>query len=126
MRAINVNVDKRKDDIMTAKTKTERTIETLTCGLSQSIYHRELYELGNLKIKLELNTENFEDQCYANAYVLDGLKWSLIYTIPYPEMKTPRDIFYKMAYRDGKGYKAVKEFENDVQRLKKYVKEILG
>ena len=110
---------------MTTKTKTERTIETLTCGLSQSIYHRELYELGNQKIKLELNTENYGQQCYARAYALDGVEWKLIYTIPYPEMKTPRDIFHKLSYRDKNAYKAVKEFETDVQRLKKYVKEIL-
>ena len=66
---------------MTAKTKTERTIEKVTCGLSQSIYHRELYEIGNQKIKLELNTENYEQQCYARAYALDGVEWKLIYTI---------------------------------------------
>ena len=111
---------------MTAKTKTERTIEKVTCSLSQSIYHRELYEIGNQKIKLELNTENYEQQCYANAYLLDGLKWNLIYTIPYPEMKTPRDIFHKLPFRDKDAYKAEKEFETDVQRLKKYIRELLG
>ena len=41
-------------------------------------------------------------------------------------MKTPRDIFHKLPYRDKNAYKAEKEFETDVQRLKKYIRELLG
>ncbi len=108
------------------KTTTEKTIEIVTYGGHQSIYHRELYEFKNLKIKLELNSEDYARQCYARAYVLDGLEWKLIYSIPYPEMKTPRDIYYMPQYRDKKAANAGKEFTADVQRLKKYISEILG
>ena len=108
------------------KAKTERMIEMITYGGHQSIYHRELYELGNVKIKLELNSENYERQCYARAYALEGLEWKLIYSIPYTEMKTQRDIYYKLQYRDKKAANAGREFTLDVQRLKKYVKELLS
>lgn len=107
-------------------TKKEKTIEIVTYGGHQSIYHRELYEFKNLKIKLELNSENYTAQCYARAYVLDGLEWKLIYSIPYPEMKTKRNIYYMHEYQDSKAANAGKEFTADVQRLKKYIQEILG
>ena len=109
-----------------AKAKTEKTIEVVTYGGHQSIYHRELYELGNVKIKLELNSEDFARQCYARAYALDGLEWKLIYSIPYPEMKTNRSIYYMPQYNNKKAVNAGIEFLSDVQRLKKYVREILS
>lgn len=108
------------------KATTEKTIEITTYGGHQSIYHREFYEFKNLKIKLELNTEKYAPQCYAKAYVLDGLEWNLIYSIPYPEMKTQRDIYYMPQYRDSKAVNAGKEFTADVKRLKKYIQELLG
>ena len=108
---------------MTAKTKTERTIESIVYEGSQSINRREIYELGDLKIKLELKSDTFDIQSYANAYALDGLEWKVIYSIPYSLMKTPIKLHIKYENRINN---AEKEFETDVQRLKKYIREILG
>lgn len=107
------------------KTKTEETIESIMYSGHQSISRREIYMLGKIKIKLELKSDSYEQQCYARAYALDGLEWKVIYSIPYSQMKTRNGLIYAFDYRNGNEEKAKKEFETDVQRLKKYVQQIL-
>jgi len=51
-------------------------------------------------------------------------KWELIYSIPYSEMNTPKGLCYHVTYRSNAAA-AEKEFKSDIDRLKKYVKEIL-
>lgn len=106
--------------------KAEKTIESIMYAGSQSINRREIYMLGKTKIKLELKSDSYKVQCYARAYALDGLEWKLIYSIPYSQMNTESELIYKIAYRNGNEEKAKNEFESDVQRLKKYIREILG
>lgn len=109
---------------MVTKAK-EKTIEKITYkNDGQSIRHREIYEYKNLKIKLELESDSYDIQCYARASVLDGLKWNIIYTIPHAEMKTEKGLAYKIPYRNN-GSAAESEFKDDVERLKKYIREIL-
>lgn len=107
-------------------TQTENTIESIMYAGSQSISRREIYMLGKTKIKLELKSDSYEMQCYARGYALDGLEWKLIYSIPYTQMQTRNGLVYAVPYRNGNEEKAKKEFESDVQRLKKYIREILG
>lgn len=109
---------------MTAKA--EKTIESIMYAGSQSISRREIYMLGKTKIKLELKSDSYDMQCYAKAYALDGLEWKLIYSIPYSQMKTGAKLIYAVPYRNGNEEKAKNEFESDVQRLKKHIREILG
>lgn len=109
---------------MAAKTK-NITIEKITFKIDhQSIGHREIYNYKDLRIKLELESDDYEAQCYARAYVLDGLQWSLIYTIPHSLMKTRAGLICAVAYRNNAAA-AEPEFKADVERLKKYIAEIL-
>ncbi len=108
------------------KLKNGKTIESIMYAGSQSISRREIYMLGNFKIKLELKSDAFECQCYARAYALDGLEWKLIHSIPYSKMKTKPGLIYATPYRNGNENLAKGEFEFDVQILKDCIKEILG
>ena len=102
----------------------ETTIEKITYKGSQSINFREIYKLEEKRIKLELKSDSYDMQCYARAYILKDEKWELIYLIPYSEMSTPNGLSHHITYRH-KTSTAEVEFKTDVQRLKKYIEEIL-
>ncbi len=106
-----------------SKTK-ETTIEKITYKGSQSISFREIYKLNEKRIKLEIKSDSYDQQCYARAYILKDEKWELIYSIPYSEMITPKGLCYHVTYRNN-AMAAEKEFKSDIDRLKKYVGEIL-
>jgi len=108
---------------MSQKTK-KITIEKITYKGSQSINFREIYKLEEKRIKLEIKSDSYDQQCYARAYILKDEKWELIYSIPYAEMKTPKGLCYHVTYRHNASA-AEAEFKADIQRLKKYVEEIL-
>lgn len=110
----------------TIKKSAEKIIEDITYSSShQSISRRVIYEYKNLKIKLELQSDGYKRQCYARASALDGLEWKLIYFIPHSEMKTPEGLCYYVPYRDDNAQHAKKEFDRDIERLKKYITTIL-
>lgn len=102
----------------------ETTIEKITYKGTQSINFREIYKLAEKKIKLGIKSDSYDMQCYARAYILKDEKWELIYSIPYSEMNTPKGLCYHITYRHSTN-SAEKEFKADVDRLKKYIKEIL-
>lgn len=102
-----------------------KTIEKITFNSnSQSITYREIYEYKEMKIKIEIKSDSFKQQCYAIASVLDGLKWNVIYTIPQSLMNTRDSIAYYNEYRNNASA-AEKEFFSDIKRLKQYISEIL-
>jgi len=102
----------------------ETTIEKITYKGSQSISFREIYKLDEKRIKLEIKSDSYDQQCYARAYLLKDEKWEQIYSIPYSEMNTPKGLCYHVTYRSKAGA-AEAEFKVDVQRLKKYIETIL-
>jgi len=102
----------------------ETTIEKITYKGSQSISFREIYKLDEKRIKLEIKSDSYDQQCYARAYILKDEKWELVYSIPYSEMNTPKGLCYHVTYRSNAAA-TEKEFKTDIDRLKKYVKEIL-
>jgi len=102
----------------------ETTIEKITYKGSQSVNFREIYKLEEKRIKLEIKSDSYDQQCYARAYILKDEKWELIYSIPYSEMKTPNGLSHFLEYRNNAKL-AEKEFKVDVERLKKYIEEIL-
>ena len=110
----------------TTKAKAEKIIEDITySSSSQSITRRVIYEHKSFKIKLEVKSDGWINQCYARAYALDGLDWKPIYSIPSKEMKTREGLCYYVPYRDEKAPNAKNEFNRDIERLKKYITEIL-
>ena len=100
------------------------TIEKISYKGSQSINFREIYKLEEKRIKLEIKSDSYDQQCYARAYILNDEKWELIYSIPYAEMNTPKGLCYNVIYKSNV-IAAEKEFKIDIDRLKKYVGEIL-
>jgi len=102
----------------------ETIIEKITYKGSQSINFRKIYKLEEKRIKLELKSDSYDMQCYARAYILKDEKWELIYSIPYSEMNTPNGLSHHITYRH-KASASEGEFKIDIDRLKKYVKEIL-
>ena len=102
----------------------ETTIEKIIYKGTQSINFREIYKLEEKRIKLELKSDSYDMQCYAMAYILKDEKWELIYSIPYSEMNTPNGLSHHVTYRH-KASAAEGEFKIDIDRLKKYIEEIL-
>ena len=102
----------------------ETTIEKITYKGSQSISFREIYKLNEKRIKLEIKSDSYDQQCYARAYILKDEKWEPVYSIPYSAMNTPKGLCYHVTYRSN-AVAAEKEFKTDIDRLKKYVGEIL-
>lgn len=112
--------------VKTTNKTTEKVIEDITYSSSnQSISRRVIYEFKNLKIMLELKSDSYRRQCYARASALDGLEWRLIYSIPHSKMRTPEGLCYCVPYRDEKAPNAKCEFDRDIERLGKYITEIL-
>lgn len=110
----------------TTKHSGEKIIEDITYSSSnQSISRRIIYEFKNYKIMLELKSDSYKKQCYAKASALDGLEWRVIYSIPSFEMITPEGLCYYVPYRDDNAPNAKKEFDRDIERLKKYITKIL-
>jgi len=103
----------------------EVTIEKITyTSSSQSISYREIYKLEDKKIKLEIKSDGYKNQCYAKAYFLKESEWILIYTTPYSLMKTPDNLYYQREYKNNP-QKAEAEFKSDIQELKKQIRTIL-
>ena len=48
----------------------ETTIEKITYKGSQSISFREIYKLDEKRIKLEIKSDSYDQQCYANLKVV--------------------------------------------------------
>lgn len=110
----------------TIKKSEEKIIEDITYSSSnQSISRRIIYEFKNYKIMLKLKSDSYKKQCYAKASALDGLEWRVIYSIPSFEIITPEGLCYYVPYRDDNAQNAKKEFDRDIERLKKYITKIL-
>ena len=103
----------------------ERVIEKITYKMSsQSIGYREIYKFKGYRLKIEICSDSFREQCYARISVLKDLEWSTLYTIPYEEMKTPNELIYGVKYRNNASL-AESEFKQDILRLKDIVNELL-
>ena len=107
-----------------SKKNKEIIIEKITYKGSQSINFREIYKLDEKRIKLEIKSDSYDQQCYARAYLLKDEKWEPIYSIPYSEMNTSKGLCYHVTYRSNASA-AEAEFKSDIERLKKYVDKIL-
>lgn len=107
-----------------AKTQ-ENSIEKI-CYVSsnQSISYREIYQLNDKKIKLEIKSDSYLNQCYAKASVLKEDDWNIIYTIPYSLMVTPEGLSYKSDYKNNPTT-AESNFKKDIEKLKTQTEKIL-
>lgn len=73
-----------------------KMIEVTTWKGSQSVNFRKLAQLGDHKIKIEIQRDSYANQSFARGYVFSVAKmeWSQIYSVPYPQMKTKEGIMY--------------------------------
>lgn len=106
------------------KTK-EELLESITYqSSSQSLSYREIYIQQDKRIKLDIKSDSYRNQCYARAYVLKQDEWSLIYSIPYSLMQTPDSLAYHSEYKNNPKL-AEGKFKSDIQKLKTYIEKIL-
>ncbi|MEI7475317.1 MAG: hypothetical protein WCK67_11140 [bacterium] len=91
---------------------------------SQSISYREIYILQDKKIKIDIKSDSYENQCYAKASVLKNDEWNIIYSIPHSIMKTSNNLAYNLEYRNSPT-SAEKEFKDDIKKLKELTEKIL-
>ena len=106
--------------------KKDKTIESIIYQSSnQSLSYRELYSLNNKKIKLEIKSDSYRNQCFARAYVLKNDEWSQIYSIPYSLMQTPDSLAYHSEYKKNNPKLAEPKFKADIAKLKEYIGKIL-
>lgn len=97
--------------------KERKIIETVISKGSQSLTYRQIYKIKDLKIKIEIKSDSIDFQCYALAYVLDGLKWNLIYSIPYSEMNTPEKLIYKNSLNEAFFYKDRNKLRENIEKI---------
>lgn len=103
----------------------EELLESITyLSSSQSLSHREIYIRQDKKIKLDIKSDSYRNQCYARAYVLKNDEWSLIYSIPYNLMQTPEGLAYHIEYKNNPT-QAKNKFKEDIVRLREYTEKIL-
>ena len=109
-----------------AKTKLqEETIEKICYqSSSQAISYREIYQLSNKKLKLEIKSDSYHSQCYARASVLKDDEWKIIYSVPFSLMQTPEGLAYRNDYKN-KPANAEGIFKEDIQKLKTNTEKIL-
>ncbi|HSA05873.1 MAG TPA: hypothetical protein P5556_01685 [Candidatus Gastranaerophilales bacterium] len=106
------------------KTK-EELLEAITyLSSSQTLSYREICILQDKKIKLDIKSDSYCNQCYARAYVLKNDEWSLIYSIPYSLMLTPDSLAYHSEYKNNPS-QAQDKFKEDIAKLKEYTRKIL-
>ena len=106
------------------KTK-EELLESITYqSSSQSLSYREIYIQQGKRIKLDIKSDSYRNQCYARAYVLKQDEWSLIYSIPYSLMQTPDSLAYHSEYKNNPKLAEAK-FRADVAKLKEFTAKIL-
>jgi hypothetical protein len=106
------------------KTKKELLESIIYQSSSQSLSYREIYILQDKRIKLDIKSDSYRNQCYARAYVLKQDEWSLIYSIPYSLMQTPDSLAYHSEYKNNPKL-AEPKFRSDIAKLKEFTAKIL-
>jgi len=109
-----------------AKTASKQEIIEKICYKSsnQSLSYREIYKLNDKKIKLDIKSDSYHNQCHAKAYVLKNDEWTQIYSIPYSLMQTPEGLIYKNDYKNKPAVAEI-NFKEDIQKLKTQTEKIL-
>lgn len=71
-------------------------IEVKTWKGQQSVHFRKIVKLNTFKVKLEIKRDSYAMQSFAVAHVFDvvTMDWNLLYSIPYPHMKTKEGLMY--------------------------------
>ena len=108
------------------KTASKQEIIEKICYKSsnQSLSYREIYKLNDKKIKLEIKSDSYHNQCYARGYVLKNDEWTQAYSIPYSLMQTPEGLIYKNDYKNKPAVAEI-NFKEDIQKLKTQIEKIL-
>lgn len=106
------------------KTKEELLESIIYQSSSQSLSYREIYILIDKRIKLEIKSDSYRNQCYTRASVLKNDEWSLIYSIPYSLMSTPDSLAYHSEYKNNPKLAEAK-FKDDIEKLKTNLEKIL-
>ncbi len=99
-------------------------IEQKYFSTRQSVSYVEIYKKNDRKIKIEIKSDSYLDQCYARGSVFDGVQWHHVYNIPPSAMSTQK----ALAYLDNMAEapeKAAKYMEKDVAAVIEKTEKIL-
>lgn len=72
----------------TTKKPTLKAIEVKTWKGQQSVHYRQLANLADFKIRIDIKRDSYDMQSHATLSVFRSadLEWKVIYSIPYPQM----------------------------------------
>lgn len=102
--------------------KKETTIQKEISRGSQSIDYLEVVKIGSEKIKINIKSDSYRQQCYARAYTFVNKKWEQVAYIPSSKMKTEEKLFY---HGNGRGEKE-SNFTADRAELIRITKALLS
>jgi len=60
----------------------------------QSYDYVELVKFGIHKLRIQIRSDSYKEQCYAWLERFDGTKWQHLHSIPFSEMNTPPGLVY--------------------------------
>lgn len=69
-------------------------IEQRYFSTRQAVNYVEIYKKNDCKIKVEIKSDSYLDQCYAKGSVFDGKQWNHVYNIPSTQMDTQKGLVY--------------------------------
>ena len=87
----------------------------------QSVEYKETLEHNDRKIRIEIKSDSYRNQCYARAKLWDGDKWNFVDDIPSSEMSTKDGLAYMPPERKATSA----SFKSDRDKLIKLVKDVI-
>jgi hypothetical protein len=98
--------------------RTTKTIDKQCCKRSQSLDYVEVLVLGRDRIRIEIRSDSYKEQCYARCKLWSGGQWQLIHNIMPQEMTTPSELVYKKTAAEN-------DFLKDRTRLLNVAEQVL-
>lgn len=99
--------------------------KTISKG-SQDIIYKEVFEVDNRKLNIEIKSDSYNDQCYARISVLKPDEgWYVLHSIHYSQMKTKSELYYILPRNEKPGIEFEKYFTDDIKELKRVAEQLL-
>jgi hypothetical protein len=101
--------------------------EEYSKGTQSAHYIKMMESDEGSKIKIDIKSDSYDFQSHAKVYAFSPteLKWNVISSIAFSEMKTPAKLYYQIGYNQAPDVVAP-HFIQDTQELTKQAEDILG
>jgi len=74
-----------------------KTIDKQCCKGGQSMNYTEVVILGECRVRIDIRSDSYKEQCHARCQLWSSGKWQLIHNIFPALMQTPSELTYKRA-----------------------------